>query len=60
MTQAKQAKLGNVTPEMEEVANYEGVDADFTLKGVAKGTIVIPSNKNRPHKSVVDKAAATC
>lgn len=52
MTQIKQAKLGNLTPEMEEVARQEGVDADLILKGVAKGTIVIPSNKTRPHKAV--------
>lgn len=52
MTQIKQAKSGNVTQEMKAVAEHEGVDVSVILKGVAKGTIVIPANKNRPHKSV--------
>lgn len=52
MTQVRQAKLGNVTPEMEEVARNEQVDAGFVLNGVAEGTIVIPCNKNRSHQNV--------
>ncbi|MFZ3101697.1 MAG: phosphomethylpyrimidine synthase ThiC [Desulfitobacteriaceae bacterium] len=52
MTQVKQARLGNVTPEMSEVAKQEGVDEAVILHGVAQGTIVIPANIKRPHKNV--------
>lgn len=52
MTQLKQAKLGNLTKEMEEVAKGEGLDPEVILQGVAEGTIVIPSNNMRTHKSV--------
>ncbi|MHB8127071.1 MAG: phosphomethylpyrimidine synthase ThiC [Desulfitobacteriaceae bacterium] len=52
MTQLKQARLGNVTPEMREVAKQEGVDEAVILQGVAQGTIVIPANVERPHKNV--------
>ena len=52
MTQLKQARLGNVTPEMSEVAKQEGVDEAVILQGVAQGTIVIPANRKRPHKNV--------
>ncbi|MHB8126373.1 MAG: phosphomethylpyrimidine synthase ThiC [Desulfitobacteriaceae bacterium] len=52
MTQLKQARLGNVTPEMREVAKQEGVDETVILQGVAQGTIVIPANVERPHKNV--------
>lgn len=52
MTQVKQAKSGRMTPEMAAVAKQEGVEEDFILQGVAAGTIVIPANKNRPHRNV--------
>lgn len=52
MTQVKQAKLGNITPEMAAVAKAEDVESEVILKGVARGTIVIPANLTRPHKSV--------
>jgi len=44
MTQLEAAKKGLITPEMQETARYEGVDAEYILKGVAQGTIVIPAN----------------
>lgn len=52
MSQVKQAKLGNLTPEMEAVSRQEEIDAEFVIKGVADGTIVIPANKTRSHKNV--------
>ena len=44
MTQLELAKEGNISPQMELVAQQEGVEAEFIRQGVAKGTIVIPSN----------------
>ncbi len=52
MTQLKQARLGNVTPQIREVAEQEGVDEAVILWGVAEGTIVIPANVRRPHQNV--------
>jgi phosphomethylpyrimidine synthase len=52
MTQISQAKLGNITQAMQEVARQEEVDESFILKGVANGTIVIPANRIRRHKNV--------
>ncbi len=46
MTQLEAAKKGLITPAMLETADYEGQDADYILKGVANGTIVIPANIN--------------
>ncbi len=52
MTQIESARKGIVTPEMQEVARYEGLDPDQIQKGVAQGTVVIPANsgkkKSRP------------
>lgn len=47
MTQVLAARAGKITPEMEAVAARENVDVKFIQEGVAKGTIVIPRNKNR-------------
>lgn len=44
MTQLEFAKKGKITPQMRSVAKDEGVSAQFILKGVAKGRIVIPNN----------------
>ena len=44
MTQLELAKKGIVSPQMESVAQYEGVEAEFIRQGVAQGTIVIPAN----------------
>ncbi|MCK8817345.1 phosphomethylpyrimidine synthase ThiC [Natroniella sulfidigena] len=47
MTQLLKAKEGIITLAMEEVADKEGVTADFIRQEVAAGRIVIPKNKNR-------------
>ncbi len=44
MTQLEIAKEGTISPEMESVARYEGVEAEFVRQGVAEGKIVIPAN----------------
>lgn len=47
VTQLIKALNGVVTPEMEQVADREGVTPEFIRQGVANGTIVIPRNINR-------------
>ncbi|MFC1993441.1 phosphomethylpyrimidine synthase ThiC [Chloroflexota bacterium] len=49
MTQLKLAKDGIISPQMEQVAQREGVEAEFVRRGVAGGTIVIPANINHPN-----------
>ena len=44
MTQLELARDGIISPQMELVAQYEGVEAEFIRQGVALGTIVIPAN----------------
>jgi len=44
MTQLELAKAGIISPQMDSVAQREGVEADFVRQGVAGGTIVIPAN----------------
>jgi len=44
MTQLELAKEGTISPQMESVAQGEGVEAEFVRQGVANGTIVIPAN----------------
>jgi len=44
MTQLELAREGIISPQMELVAQHEGIEAEFVRQGVAKGTIVIPSN----------------
>ena len=51
MTQMTEAKKGNITPEMKAVAEFERIDADKILRGVANGTIVIPKNIGRETKA---------
>jgi phosphomethylpyrimidine synthase len=46
MTQMEIARNGNISPQMEAVAQAEGVEAEFIRQGVAEGTIVIPANVN--------------
>jgi phosphomethylpyrimidine synthase len=50
MTQLLKAKAGNVTPEMKEVAEKEGVELKIIKEKLAEGKIVIPKNKNRNFK----------
>ncbi len=51
MTQMKDARSGVITPEMEKVAAYEQVDAEWLRKQVASGRVVIPAN--RRHERLV-------
>ncbi len=44
MTQLELARRGNVSPQMEAVAQDENLTAEFVRQGVADGTIVIPAN----------------
>jgi len=44
MTQLESARAGIISPQMEQVAQREGLDAEFIRQGVAGGTIVIPAN----------------
>ncbi len=53
MTQLELAKEGIISPQMEVVAQYEGVEAEFVRQGVAEGTIVIPANTK--HTSLVPR-----
>ncbi|WP_445475239.1 phosphomethylpyrimidine synthase ThiC [Methanococcoides methylutens] len=51
MTLMEDAKKGLITPEIERVAEVEGIDADTVRSCVAKGLITIPNNikgKSRP------------
>ncbi|MDH7601269.1 MAG: phosphomethylpyrimidine synthase ThiC [Armatimonadota bacterium] len=52
MTQLESARMGRITPEMEQVARQENVDVDILVKRVAEGSIVIPRNVNRDLKEV--------
>lgn len=49
-TQMDAAKKGIITKEMDIVAKKENMDVELLRKGIAKGKIVIPANKN--HKSL--------
>ena len=51
MTQLELAKEGIISPQMEVVAQHEGVEAEFVGQAVARGTIVIPANTR--HTSLV-------
>jgi len=46
MTQLQQALKGIITKEMQEVAHYEGLDAEWIRNEVAHGRIAIPKNIN--------------
>src|SRR5215208_7216922 len=45
MTQLEAARQGTVTPEMQFVADREGLDPDLVRDEVARGRMVIPANK---------------
>ena len=44
MTQLEIARKGDISPQMETVAQAEGLEAEFIRQGIAKGTVVIPAN----------------
>ncbi len=45
MTQIQEARAGHITPEMEFVANREGLTPELIRDEVARGRMVIPANK---------------
>jgi phosphomethylpyrimidine synthase len=45
ITQLEQARAGNVTPEMEFVAQREGLEPELIRAEVARGRMVIPANR---------------
>ncbi len=46
MTQLELARKGEITAEIRSVAKGEGLDPEVVRKGLVKGRIVIPKNKN--------------
>lgn len=50
LTQMDAAKKGMITPLMVQVAKDENVSQEFIRSGLAKGSIIIPANKN--HKNL--------
>ncbi|MGM0596339.1 MAG: phosphomethylpyrimidine synthase ThiC, partial [Myxococcota bacterium] len=46
-TQLSQAKDGIITPQMEQVAKYEGISPEKIKELVVQGKVVIPYNKHR-------------
>lgn len=53
MTQREAATAGQITPEMEKVAEKERLDPEVIRKGVALGTVCIPANSCHRAKSPV-------
>ncbi len=47
MTQMKQALEGVITPEMQKVAQTEGLSEEYIAEGLSMGNVVIPANKER-------------
>jgi phosphomethylpyrimidine synthase len=45
VTQLESAQRGDITPEMVQAANYDGVSPEELLCRVADGSVVIPKNK---------------
>ncbi len=45
MTQIEQARAGTVTPEMQAVAEAEGLNAELIRSEMARGRMVIPANR---------------
>jgi phosphomethylpyrimidine synthase len=44
MTQLKLARKGTASPQTKHVAEQEGMETDFVIRGLAAGEIVIPAN----------------
>lgn len=49
MTQIEEARKGNITPEMEEVAAAEGLPPEVIRDRVAEGTVIIIKSKPHTH-----------
>ena len=52
-TQLELAREGVVTPQMEQVAEDEGKQAELIRELVGLGEVVIPVHPNRPDQSVI-------
>ena len=52
MTQIEQARKGNITPAMEQVAKTEGIEIQKIVRSVANGHVVIPKNVGGKSKSM--------
>ncbi len=50
MTQLTEAKSGKITPEIEQVARDEEIDAGELRELIASGRVVLPKNKSRDFK----------
>jgi phosphomethylpyrimidine synthase len=46
MTQLELARKGIVSPQINHVAEKEGVESDFIIQGLVEGKITIPANAN--------------
>ncbi len=57
MTQLEAARSGRITPEMEAVADQEGLSPEYIRSGLASGTIVIFHNTKRSGIKVCDVGA---
>lgn len=44
MTQLELARKGTASPQVKQVAEKEGVQADFIVRGLAAGEIIVPAN----------------
>jgi phosphomethylpyrimidine synthase len=51
-TQIERARKGEISDEMRAVAHDEGVTPEFIREGVARGTIVIPKNRNHRFRAI--------
>lgn len=58
MTQLIAAQKGKITPELDHVAQNEGIDKQVLLESVAKGHTVILANVN--HKNVTPTGVGDC
>ncbi|MCF8110455.1 MAG: phosphomethylpyrimidine synthase ThiC [Desulfobacteraceae bacterium] len=47
MTQLESARSGHITDEMKQVAEAEGICADYLRQQIAQGRVVIPKNTQR-------------
>ena len=61
MTQLSEARKGNITPVMKQVAKEEGLNPEFIRDGVARGEIVIPKNVKHalPHPKAIGRGTKT-
>jgi phosphomethylpyrimidine synthase len=45
MTQREAALAGKITPAMKQAARHEGLDPEVIRQGLARGTLVLPANR---------------